>query len=58
MAEPKEDKPIDETVPGGRYEVGGRVVDADGNELKKAQSSEETENTKTESQADKPKTGK
>jgi hypothetical protein len=33
---PEEPKPIDETVPGGKYIVDGRFVDAEGNDLGKA----------------------
>lgn len=29
-----EEVQLDETVPGGRYEVDGKLVDANGNELK------------------------
>lgn len=33
-ASAEEDEKLDETVPGGRYKVGGKFVNADGEEIK------------------------
>lgn len=35
VASQKAEKKFDETVPGGRYEVGGKLVDADGKPVDK-----------------------
>jgi hypothetical protein len=40
MAEETEEKKIDETIPGGRYIVGDRVVNAFGDEIGKAEKAE------------------
>jgi hypothetical protein len=43
VAEEVAEQELDETVEGGRYEVNGKIVDANGQPLKRGKSSDEDE---------------